>query len=66
MGLPVMVPPLRARADVKQLIAHFLMSQGRGEKIYTVSEEAKNLLLSYSWLGNVRELQQARCSLRAR
>lgn len=59
--LTVNVPPLRARGDDIALLANafiekYNMSKGKKLKI---SDEAMSLLLSYSWPGNIRELENA-------
>jgi two-component system NtrC family response regulator len=55
---PVLVPPLRERRDDIPLLArHFLRrasQQGSGKSL---SPEALELLKSYAWPGNIRELQ---------
>jgi DNA-binding NtrC family response regulator len=54
---PVLVPPLRERRDDIPLLArHFLRrtSHAGGEK--TLAAEALELLKSYPWPGNIREL----------
>ena len=59
---PIYVPPLRERLeDVPDLVQHFI---GRfSSKVYNrvkdISPEAMDLLMSYSWRGNVRELENA-------
>jgi len=50
--LPLLVPPLRSRADdIPELAAHFL--KGRGE----VTGKAMERLRKHDWPGNVRELK---------
>jgi DNA-binding NtrC family response regulator len=53
---PLEVPPLRERReDIPALVAHFLgRRRGRPSKI---SAEALARLVSYSWPGNIRELE---------
>ena len=57
--IPIVLPPLRDRkSDIPQLIQHFL-SQCNGDKVKqskTISEEALQILVNYSWPGNIREL----------
>ncbi|MBC7385638.1 MAG: sigma-54-dependent Fis family transcriptional regulator [Cryobacterium sp.] len=58
--IPFHVPPLRDRQDDIPLLAeHFLkeFSVTHGKRLRSLSEEAKELLKSYSWPGNVRELK---------
>ena len=57
---PLTVPPLRERqADIPKLVMFFLsrFSRKMAKQIDTVSQEAMNVLLSYAWPGNIRELQ---------
>jgi len=53
------LPPLRDRVeDIELLLAHFLrLHSVEGEPPLHISPEAKELLLSYSWPGNVRQLR---------
>jgi two-component system response regulator PilR (NtrC family) len=58
--IPILVPPLRERAeDIPLLAKHFLERFGRemGKAVTRISDEAKGLLVRYSWPGNVRELE---------
>jgi DNA-binding NtrC family response regulator len=55
-GHNIHLKPLRERAeDIQPLIKHFL---GRGTRRVVVTNEAKELLRSYNWPGNIRELQK--------
>lgn len=57
---PLEVPPLRERrADIDQLAKFFVSRFARklGKNITGISETATEKLLSYSWPGNIRELQ---------
>ena len=57
---PVIVPPLRERAeDILVLAEHFLQLYVRkhGIKVTGFAESARRAILSYRWPGNVRELQ---------
>ena len=57
---PLQVPPLRERrSDIEQLAKFFISRYARnlGKKITGISEAATQNLLSYSWPGNIRELQ---------
>jgi formate hydrogenlyase transcriptional activator len=57
---PLEVPPLRERrSDIEQLAKFFVSRYARsiGKRINGISEEATQKLLSYSWPGNIRELQ---------
>jgi two-component system nitrogen regulation response regulator GlnG len=54
------LPPLRERGDdLPMLIQHFLrrFSRDLGREIREIAPEALELLHSYSWPGNIRELQ---------
>ncbi len=54
------MPPLRKRADdIHLLIEHFLEQCNRQKKrdVWGISEEALQILLSYDFPGNIRELQ---------
>jgi DNA-binding NtrC family response regulator len=54
------LPPLRERKeDIPILIEHFLdkFRLESGKKIERVNEEAARVLISYSWPGNVRQLE---------
>jgi two-component system, NtrC family, response regulator AtoC len=57
---PIAVPPLRERSeDILPLARHFLeSSRGRlGRRFEGFEREAENLLLTYPWPGNIRELR---------
>ncbi|MCX7794452.1 MAG: sigma-54 dependent transcriptional regulator [Thermodesulfovibrionales bacterium] len=57
---PLYVPPLRERKeDIPLLVEHFLkkFSKELKQPLKNVSKEAMELLLSYNWKGNVRELE---------
>jgi transcriptional regulator with GAF, ATPase, and Fis domain len=55
--LPVALPPLRERqSDIPLLVEHFLAREGGGVR---VSRNVMDILLRYSWHGNVRELESA-------
>jgi DNA-binding NtrC family response regulator len=59
---PVEIPPLRQRRDdINSLVEFFLerYSSELKKRKMTVSKEAMELLTSYSWKGNVRELENA-------
>jgi two-component system, NtrC family, response regulator HydG len=58
--LPVMLPPLRERAeDIPDLVAHFVKQAAVdiGARPLGVSDTAMDLLTNYAWPGNVRELE---------
>ena len=57
---PIALPPLRQRRDdIPVLVAHFVRRFGErmSKRISTISQQAMNSLMSYSWPGNIRELQ---------
>ena len=57
---PLEVPPLRERrSDIDQLAKFFITRYARklGKNITGISDAATEKLLSYSWPGNIRELQ---------
>ncbi len=55
--VPIVIPPLRARAeDIPLLVEHFL-SRFAPEKKISVRDDALRALVQYSWPGNVRELR---------
>ena len=57
---PLTIPPLRERRDdIPLLVAKFLSDQARaqGRTFSRVSEDGMQLLLTYHWPGNIRELQ---------
>lgn len=53
------LPPLRERVeDIELLLEHFLrLHSVEGEPPLCISSEAKELLMRYSWPGNVRQLR---------
>jgi two-component system nitrogen regulation response regulator GlnG len=57
--VPIRLPPLRERLDdIADLVSHFLKSaQREGEAMKSISPEAIRLMHSYSWPGNIRELE---------
>src|SRR3989454_991370 len=58
--IAIHLPPLRERPeDIPELWEHVLerVAKERGEKPKSLSEEAKQVLLTYDWPGNVRELE---------
>lgn len=59
-GLPIHLPPLRERGKDVLLLAKFFIDSFCKENnlpIKTLSEEAKQKVLSYQWPGNIRELK---------
>jgi two-component system nitrogen regulation response regulator GlnG len=61
-GFEIQLPALREReGDLELLVDHFLKRFNRqlNKKITSVSPEALSLMKSYTWPGNIRELQTA-------
>ncbi len=59
-GIPIHLPPLRERrTDILLLSQYFIKKfcQDNGMPIKTISEEAREKLMSYTWHGNIRELK---------
>jgi DNA-binding NtrC family response regulator len=59
---PIHVPPLRERLeDVPELALHFLarFAAEEGRRVSSIGKEALELLTSYEWPGNVRQLENA-------
>jgi transcriptional regulator with GAF, ATPase, and Fis domain len=57
---PIEVPPLRERReDIPLLVWHFVREYARklGKEIPKIEQQAMELLQSYSWPGNIRQLQ---------
>jgi transcriptional regulator with GAF, ATPase, and Fis domain len=57
---PIEVPPLRKRLeDIPMLVRHFVLKHEKkiGRKIENISDETLNILISYDWPGNIRELE---------
>jgi DNA-binding NtrC family response regulator len=58
--IPVHIPPLRERReDLPELCAHILgrIAKGRGGGKISVSAEAKDVIHSFDWPGNIRQLE---------
>jgi transcriptional regulator with GAF, ATPase, and Fis domain len=58
--LPIHVPPLRERIeDIPELILHFLQvyAQKLNKPVRTIDDDALVALKSYSWPGNIRQLE---------
>jgi len=57
---PITLPPLRdRREDIAPLVEHYveLFCRRMGKWLHTIPEEFVNACKSYSWPGNIRELQ---------
>ena len=58
--IPIFIPPLRERPeDIGPLIDHFIQKYAlkNNRKIKGIASNAMDVLLNYSWSGNVRELE---------
>jgi DNA-binding NtrC family response regulator len=56
----IFIPPLHERKeDILPLVEHFIQkyNQKTGKNIQGITREAKDILLSYPWTGNIRELE---------
>jgi DNA-binding NtrC family response regulator len=61
-GFPISVPPLRQRLDdVPELARYFLarFAAEEGKRVKAIRDDALELLMAYSWPGNVRQLENA-------
>ncbi len=59
---PINLPPLRHRkSDIEHLVPYFIqnISISEGCPIKKLSQDAMNLLTSYDWPGNIRQLENA-------
>ena len=59
---PIMVPPLRRRvADIPPLVEHFIhrFAAEEGRKVHGITPRALDMLMKYTWPGNVRQLENA-------
>ena len=60
--IPIVIPPLRnRRADIPPLVDFFIAKHiaGSHRPIRGLTAGARNLIMSYSWPGNVRQLESA-------
>jgi nitrogen regulation protein NR(I) len=58
--VPIELPPLRdRREDIPLLVRHFIgkYDERLGKRVEGIEDEALQLLLGYSWPGNIRELE---------
>jgi len=63
-GLVLDLPPLRARSDKAELLAHLLGEEARGQAL-RLDAVARQALLAYAWPGNVRQLRNVLRTLAA-
>jgi two-component system response regulator HydG len=60
--LPLALPPLRdRRADIPQLVAHFIAKLGprTSPRVRGIADDALGRIMAYHWPGNVRELENS-------
>jgi DNA-binding NtrC family response regulator len=58
--IPIQLPPLRERReDIPLLARHFVKKFCGNVETKTVSQDAMKMLMSYSWPGNIRQLENA-------
>ena len=58
--IPLYIPPLRERPeDIIMLVQHIIMkfSMAMGKAVTGIEADAMDVLLSYSWPGNIREVE---------
>ena len=61
-GVAIQIPPLRERREDIPLLIHYFMraaAERYGKQIDALEPEAQQVLMSYSWPGNVRQLRNA-------
>ncbi|MBN1816635.1 MAG: sigma-54-dependent Fis family transcriptional regulator [Sedimentisphaerales bacterium] len=59
-GVSVVLPPLRQRReDIEEMFGYFLKQacEDLGRDIHRITEPAMNILVSYHWPGNIRQLR---------
>ncbi|MFC1800190.1 sigma-54-dependent transcriptional regulator [Candidatus Eisenbacteria bacterium] len=57
----IQIPPLRERVkDIMPLAKHFidLEARKRGRPVVEISDKSRDILMDYSWPGNIRQLRQ--------
>jgi two-component system nitrogen regulation response regulator GlnG len=60
--VPIVLPPLRERSDDIHDLTHFFINKANeelGVKIQGCCEETMNLLRTYHWPGNIREMENS-------
>ncbi len=60
-GVTIRIPPLRERREDIPLLLHYFLERSAeedGKPIERIDPEAQKYLMSYSWPGNVRQLQK--------
>jgi DNA-binding NtrC family response regulator len=59
-GVTIQVPPLRERREDIPLLIHYFLQQAAekyGKQIEGIESDAQQILMSYGWPGNVRQLK---------
>lgn len=58
--IPIVIPPLRNRRDdIPALLDFFIAKHSAGSHIARLTAGARKLIMTYSWPGNVRQLESA-------
>jgi DNA-binding NtrC family response regulator len=60
--IPILCPPLRDRGEDMEILAHHFLSKAMlmsGRRVEGISPEALQALRTYSWPGNIRQLEWA-------
>ena len=58
--IPIHLPPLRERGDDVMLLADYFLGgfcSSKRRQVLTIDSDARDMLLRYSWPGNIRELE---------
>ncbi len=55
-GLKVLLPPLRQRENLREIITHIVDTKSHGRGKLSISEEAMDAFLKHPWPGNMRQL----------
>ena len=58
--IPMHLPPLRQRGDDVMLLAEYFLKgfcSAKSRKVMAIAEDAREMLVRYSWPGNIRELE---------
>ncbi|HUY03115.1 MAG TPA: sigma-54-dependent Fis family transcriptional regulator [Rhodocyclaceae bacterium] len=55
-GLKVLLPPLRQRQNLREIICHIVASKSTARGKLSVSDEAMDAFLKHPWPGNMRQL----------
>ena len=56
-GLPVSLPPLRERQDIRALIRQIIASESGDHTVVDIDGDALAALEAYAWPGNIRQLR---------